>query len=344
MAANGSTVVIEETENERYDRQMRLWGKDAQQRLQQTRLVVVNLGGVGSEVVKNLTLAGVGAIHIQDKHAVLPADLSANCFLRDGDVGRNRAEASHANVQALNPFVKVTCDAADPATLPDAFWQRFDVVCLCDCPLDLQVRVNAVVRQAAKPQPRPQQATAATEAGTTGLNAFVSVNAFGILGCFFQDLGDVYHYQVKDPKAGDKEESQRYIPLSAVYECADWKRYRPTQAYLACQTLLPLVGRTSVGTSEVAPPTVAELQEARQGLADKHKVALGDLGDDLLARLTVQAWGDFAPISAVVGGQAAQELLKIIQRNAQPLNHTFVFDGLTTFNGVVERVGHPQLK
>lgn len=47
-----------------YDRQIRLWGADAQKRMSSARVMVVGdvLSNLGNEVVKNVCLAGVGTV------------------------------------------------------------------------------------------------------------------------------------------------------------------------------------------------------------------------------------------------------------------------------------------
>ena len=45
-----------------YDRQIRLWGAEAQKRMSTARVLYVNLSGVSCEMLKNLILAGVAAV------------------------------------------------------------------------------------------------------------------------------------------------------------------------------------------------------------------------------------------------------------------------------------------
>jgi molybdopterin/thiamine biosynthesis adenylyltransferase len=48
--------------SDRFDRQMRFFGREAQERLAAARVAVVGVGGLGSHVVQQLALLGVGAI------------------------------------------------------------------------------------------------------------------------------------------------------------------------------------------------------------------------------------------------------------------------------------------
>ena len=103
-----------------YDRQIRLWGKDAQKKIGGTKVLFLGFASVNVELCKNLVLAGFSAT-IADDGVVAPAALACNFFLGAGDAGRNVAEASAAAAAELNPFAAVGHDADDawPRTCAD---------------------------------------------------------------------------------------------------------------------------------------------------------------------------------------------------------------------------------
>ena len=57
----------------RYDRQIRLWGLETQRGLLGTRILLLEFTGTCNEILKNLVLAGVGHICIQDAADVAAA-------------------------------------------------------------------------------------------------------------------------------------------------------------------------------------------------------------------------------------------------------------------------------
>src|SRR5262245_15501331 len=77
---------LSEEEAALYDRQIRLWGADAQQRMREAHVLIYGFGGIHAEVCKNLVLAGVGAVTIMDDTIVEPHHLSAQFFLREEDI------------------------------------------------------------------------------------------------------------------------------------------------------------------------------------------------------------------------------------------------------------------
>ena len=71
-----------------------------------------------------MILAGVKAVTLQDAEPVALADLGAQFYLSEADVGKNRAEACAARLQELNPAVAVSVvtEAVTPAASPPARW------------------------------------------------------------------------------------------------------------------------------------------------------------------------------------------------------------------------------
>ena len=63
-------------------------------------------------------------------------------------VGKNRAEASLARVQQLNPMVEVTADSASSEEKDADFFKKFDVVIATTCSQAELVRINSICRAA----------------------------------------------------------------------------------------------------------------------------------------------------------------------------------------------------
>lgn len=90
------------TEAALYDRQLRMWGHDAQRRMRDTRVLVTGFRGTTSEVTKNLVLGGIG-VTLHDTGVATEADLGAHLFLRPADVGANVSDASLCVLLPLPP-------------------------------------------------------------------------------------------------------------------------------------------------------------------------------------------------------------------------------------------------
>eukprot|EP00995_Heteronema_vittatum_P008489 NODE_3700_length_640_cov_156.917090_g2659_i0.p1 GENE.NODE_3700_length_640_cov_156.917090_g2659_i0~~NODE_3700_length_640_cov_156.917090_g2659_i0.p1 ORF type:complete len:178 (+),score=56.67 NODE_3700_length_640_cov_156.917090_g2659_i0:25-534(+) len=160
--------------------------------------------------------------------------------------------------------------------------------------------------------------------------AFFTANSFGLLAMCFVDLGDAYQYQTKAAE-GDKLATQSYPSLASVAHSANWSSFKPSVLYLACQTLLGLLGQEA---------TVEALCAERDALAAKHGFSVTTLPDAYLSTLVTKGRGELSAVCTVVGGILSQEILKAVQRNAAPVCNTLVYDALAADSkGLVERAG-----
>lgn len=111
-----------------YDRQIRLWGAAAQAKLGTTRVALVGIGALGSEIAKNLVLGGIGSIVVIDNSLT---DAKKPTFLIDVkkyQTGVPKALASLERLSELNPRVKVETINENWMNLDNKFWGDFDII------------------------------------------------------------------------------------------------------------------------------------------------------------------------------------------------------------------------
>ena len=84
-----STNLITDDEAAIYDRQIRLWGMNAQLQLRKARILVIGVDGLCTEVCKNICLAGVSSIHIWDDKNIDKIDVAGSFILRTEHLGQN---------------------------------------------------------------------------------------------------------------------------------------------------------------------------------------------------------------------------------------------------------------
>lgn len=95
-----------EDENDRYHRQGLIGWWD-QRRLREACMLVVGAGALGNELVKNLTLMGVGRILVVDMDRVENSNLSRCVFFRPQDEGRPKAEVVCERALELNGDIEL---------------------------------------------------------------------------------------------------------------------------------------------------------------------------------------------------------------------------------------------
>ncbi|KAF8244247.1 hypothetical protein K440DRAFT_610226 [Wilcoxina mikolae CBS 423.85] len=94
------------SKEKKYDRQLRLWGANGQDRLEAAHIALFGASSTGCEILKNLVLPGVGNFTIIDDKNIAEADVGVNFFLDADCLGRSRAERTAALLEELNPDVK----------------------------------------------------------------------------------------------------------------------------------------------------------------------------------------------------------------------------------------------
>ena len=82
-------------------------GVDGQQKLLDSRVLLVGAGGLGSPAALYLAGAGVGTLGLVDFDRVDSSNLQRQVLYTTKDVGRPKVEAAEERLQALNPDVQV---------------------------------------------------------------------------------------------------------------------------------------------------------------------------------------------------------------------------------------------
>ena len=84
-----------------------LLGRDAMERLAQSRVAVFGIGGVGGYVCEALVRSGVGAIDLIDDDRVCLTNLNQQIIATRKTVGRLKAEVMQERILEINPKVNV---------------------------------------------------------------------------------------------------------------------------------------------------------------------------------------------------------------------------------------------
>lgn len=121
--------------NKKYDRQIRLWGEHGQVSLESSQICLINATALGTEILKNTVLPGVGSFTIVDGRLVTEEDLGCNFFVEPSSLGLSLAKCCTEFLCELNP--DVSGDYIDEnlehllQNNPD-FFQKFNAVIATD--------------------------------------------------------------------------------------------------------------------------------------------------------------------------------------------------------------------
>ncbi|VDD91594.1 unnamed protein product [Enterobius vermicularis] len=169
LDANG-----DETDTNLYSRQIYALGESAMRHLRAASVLISGLGSVGAEIAKNLILGGIRRVTIHDTRCTTWRDLSAQFYLREEDVGKNRAAASFQRLAELND--SVTCSlSTEPLT--KEFVKQFQLVILTDTSLRQQLEINEWTR--------------------SNKSCLLVADARGLFAYIFTDFGE--NFRIDDP-------------------------------------------------------------------------------------------------------------------------------------------------
>jgi len=99
--------------DQRYDRQVRAFGKAGQTRLRAARVAVVGLGGTGAFVAHELAYLGVGQLLLVDHDTVDTSNLNRLMGATPADVDQPKVVVASKSVSAINPGIKVEAVVGD---------------------------------------------------------------------------------------------------------------------------------------------------------------------------------------------------------------------------------------
>ncbi|XP_076463598.1 SUMO-activating enzyme subunit 1-like [Babylonia areolata] len=350
MTAGTKEENITEDEAALYDRQIRLWGLDAQKRLRAASVLLIGLRGLGAEVAKNIVLAGIKSLTLLDPTVADEEDAAAQFLIPRSEIGKNRAEASLERTQALNPMVTVTADTSSIEDKDDDFVKSFDVVCATGCGTTTLTRLDRLCRE--------------------GDVKFYAGDVFGFFGFMFADLGThEFAKEVKKPKAaqkpvGDEGEGEPSAKKAKVEEEPETYTVKQTMTFPTLEGALGVKFDTStpegkkklrqtpntffitkvmlefVEQQKRSPLTSCLESDSKQlsTLRDKTLESFDIAENKLPQDFTQYCFGQLSPVCAVVGGIIGQEIIKAVSQKDAPHNNFFFYNG-TDDGGFVITLG-----
>lgn len=101
--------MINKEELVRYSRHLLLpeLGQEGQEKLKNTKVLVVGAGGLGAPLLLYLAAAGIGKIGIVDFDTIEESNLQRQVLFSTKDIGRNKAEIAKQKLVELNPYIEI---------------------------------------------------------------------------------------------------------------------------------------------------------------------------------------------------------------------------------------------
>ncbi|BDD62016.1 hypothetical protein MPDQ_005044 [Monascus purpureus] len=325
-----------------YDRQIRLWGVKAQEKLRSANILLITIKALANEVAKNLVLAGIGSLTIVDHDVVKEEDLGAQFFLSEAHIGQNRAQAAGPQIHSMNPRVRIHIDTDDIRTKSQEFFAKFDIIIATELDFQTYTTINALCRLTRRP--------------------FYAAGLHGFYGYVFADL--IQHDFVIERSKSNVPSPQQETPTRSILNITTkkendkiiemvTKREKYSELILANTSPLPNeLTRLPRRRKKITPLLTClralwEFQkltggrlpiiDSRQDLElftklarDRHhelKLDITTLSSEFLRTFLQNLGSELSPVAAFLGGCLAQDVINVLSAREQPLQNLLLFDG-----------------
>ena len=113
-----------------FSRTQLIFGKEAMDKLANSRVAVFGIGGVGGYTVEALVRSGIGAIDIIDDDKVCLTNINRQIFATRKTVGKYKVDVAEERILDINPDIKVTKHRTfySPETASEFYFSQYDYV------------------------------------------------------------------------------------------------------------------------------------------------------------------------------------------------------------------------
>ncbi|WOL11430.1 SUMO-activating enzyme subunit 1B-1-like [Canna indica] len=307
-----------------YDRQIRVWGVDAQKRLSKAHILVSGLNGISVEFCKNIVLAGVGSLTVMDDRLVTDDALQANFLIpRDDSLygGRSLSELCCESLRDFNPMVRVSTEKGDLAQCGIEFIDKFDVIVVTCCSLKTKIVINEKCRKRTK------------------RIAFYAIECRDSCGEIFVDLQN-YTYAQKD--SDGTAECHLSYPSFQEAISIPWQNLprKVSKLYFAFRVIEKFEFSEGRIPGQLSSSDLPSILQLRKELCDAQSLNESHIPEELLERILVAGSKLYPPVCAILGGILGQEVIKAISGKGDPLKNFFYFDAADG-KGVIEDISNP---
>lgn len=312
---------LTEQETALYDRQIRVWGADAQRRLSKSHILVCGMKGTVAEFCKNIVLAGVGSLTLVDDRVATDEALFSSNFLIPPDEnvygGKTLAELCCNSLKDFNPMVRVSVEKGDVSSFGGEFFNKYDVVVVSCCSLSTKKSINEKCRKLPK------------------RISFYTVDCRDSSGEIFVDL---QHHIYSKKKLEETIECQLQYPSFEEAISVPWRVLprRMSKLYFAMRVIERFEEAEGHHPGDVSIADLPGVLKLKKELCEANSLNESHIPDALLERL-VTGTREFPPVCAVIGGILGQEVIKAISGKGEPLKNFFFYDAVDG-KGIIEDI------
>ena len=99
--------MLSERELQRYERQIRIFEKEGQEKLKNAKVFIGGAGGLSASISLYLAAAGIGRIRIVDHDTIKLSNLNRQILYTDDDLGKRKSDCARERLKRVNPNIEV---------------------------------------------------------------------------------------------------------------------------------------------------------------------------------------------------------------------------------------------
>lgn len=323
-----------------YDRQIRLWGMGTQLRLRSARVLIVNIGSIGLEIVKNLVLGGINSIELLDDSVIKPEDYGAQFFLpKDSDdkVGELKLPHIIESIQELNNRVELNINTESFESLLNnqaEFFKKFDLIVGTELTRVQITALNTLTRNFKSPL---------YTTGSHGMFGYVITDLINHITSSEKDIGNQPRKpdtplnlhkiitEVKYNPSTNKEIltiNDKYLPIDEIFHSKLLADQLTRRQLKRLTPALPIIMTLFHLPHELITFTVQEFKPSVIQTCIDLGINPDIITDEYLQHFIDQGFTEFSPTSAILGGCVAQDIIQYLSKMESPINNVLILDGI----------------
>lgn len=296
--------------------------------------MIINIGGIGTEIVKNLVLGGINTIELLDSSTIKEEDFASQFFLPNDDsiIGKTKLPVIIDKIMDLNKRVNLSINTTPLEAIEESYFLKFDLILGTELEKYDILRLNGISRKLKIPL---------YVAGLHGMFGYILTDLIEHESVSEKDSGNQLRIvgskvsggktitDVKFDEATRKETVtvlDEFCSLENVFGSEELPKQLNRRQLKKLSSALPLIfalfelGRREVNRDELHKKVLL--------VCDRLKLPTSVITEEYLQKFVNQAYTEFSPVAAILGGTLAQDVIQYLSRRESPINNVLVLDSL----------------
>lgn len=294
---------------------------------------------MATEIVKNLVLGGINSIEILDGSTIKEEDFAAQFFLPNDDniIGQPKLQHAISSIKELNPRVKLLVNTSLLQELHPSYYKNFDLVVATELTKADILEVNKITRGLGIPL---------YVAGLHGMFGYVFTDLIKHESKVESERGNQLREAntkinpvktITDVQLREKDNKEvltivdEFSPLEDIFSSAKLTQQLNRRQLKRLSGALPLIFSLFEFKKQEDPEATIDILELTavllkvcEGFGLPHTV----VNEEYLKLFSQQAYTEFAPVAAILGGIIAQDVIQYLGRKESPINNCLIFDAV----------------